>query len=306
VTPVTPDWAKIDLVGLAIPAFILLIILELILTRVRKQHAYEIKDTFTSLVLAVGSPIAGILTGSLGLAAALAVYDLRLFDIGWTWSALVLCFFAVDLHYYWMHRLCHERRLWWASHVVHHSSQHFNLSTALRQDWTGAFSLIFLSKLPLVFIGFPPAMMFFFVGVTAVYQFWIHTEHVGKLGVLDKIFNTPSNHRVHHATNPRYLDCNHGGFLIIWDHIFGTYVAERDDDPCRFGIVSNLGSFHPLRAAFHEWVAMGHDLSRARSLREVYGYIWGPPGWTPDGSRDTSRSIKEKWAQSRAVEVPAE
>lgn len=304
--PVTPEWASINLVAVSIPAVVVLLILEMILTRLRKREAYELKDTLASLVMAVGTPIAAILTGGLGIAAGLLVYEFRLFDIGWTWWALILCFLAKDFHYYWMHRLCHERRLWWASHVVHHSSQHMNLATALRQDWTNAFSLIFLGLVPLFFIGFPPAMVALFAGVTAVYQVWVHTEHVGKLSIFDKIFNSPSNHRVHHATNPRYLDSNHGGFLMIWDHLFGTYASERDDEPCTYGIISNLGSFNPLRIATHEWVAMGKDLARARSLRDVYGFIWGPPGWSPDGSRETSRSIREKWARDQAYGVPTE
>ncbi|MFM9829227.1 MAG: sterol desaturase family protein [Sphingomonas sp.] len=304
-TPVTPEWAKVDLVTASIPLMVLLVILEMFLARHKGSRSYEVKDTAASLMMAVGLPLAAILTGWVGVAAGLAVYQHRLFDIGWTWWALILCFFAKDFTYYWMHRFCHESRFWWASHVVHHSSQHFNISTAMRQDWTFAFSMIFVNLMPMLFLGFPPAMIALFTGITGVYQVWIHTEHIGKLGPFEWFMNTPSHHRVHHATNPRYLDSNHGGFLIIWDRMFGTFVAERDDDPARFGIVSNLGTFNPLRIAFHEWVAIGRDLAGARSLHEVAGYVFGPPGWSPDGSRDTSASLRQKWRET-STPAPAE
>lgn len=304
-TPATPEWANVNLVMASIPAVVVLIILEMILTRVRRGQNYEVKDTLATMIMAIGTPIAALLTGGVGVAVGLAVYNVRLFDIGWTWWALVLCFFGKDFTYYWVHRLCHERRLWWASHVVHHSSQHLNIATSLRQDWTNTFSLIFLGLLPLLFIGFPPAMVALFTGITGVYQVWVHTEHVGKIGPFEWFLNTPSHHRVHHASNPRYIDSNHGGFLIIWDRMFGTFVAEHEDDPVRFGIVSNLGSFNPLRIAFHEWVAMGRDVAGARSWREVVGYVLGPPGWSPDGSRETSAMLRQKWREADAA-APAE
>ncbi|MFM9829228.1 MAG: sterol desaturase family protein [Sphingomonas sp.] len=304
-TPDTPDWAKIDLVMVSVPAMLALLVLEMLLARLRGTRSYEVKDTAASLMMGTGVPISILLTGWIGAAAYLAVYNLRLFDIGWTWGGMSLCFLVTDLTYYWGHRLMHECRLGWASHVVHHSSQHFNISTALRQEWTSNISLIFLTGLPSALIGFPPAMVALASGVIGVYQVWIHTEHVGKLGPFEWFMNTPSHHRVHHGTNPRYLDSNHGGFFIIWDRMFGTFVAERDDDPVHFGIVSNIGSFNPLRIVLHEWVAIGRDVAGARSPREVAGYILGPPGWSPDGSRDTSATLRQKWREAGAA-APAE
>jgi sterol desaturase/sphingolipid hydroxylase (fatty acid hydroxylase superfamily) len=297
--PETPDWADVDVVTLAVPAFIALIIIEMLVVRFSKRGAYETRDSAASLFMGFGSTIAGALTAGLYVASAFYIYQFRLFDIGWTWWALILCFLGEDLAYYWFHRISHERRFWWASHVVHHSSQHYNLSTALRQTWTGNLALSFATKLPLFWIGFPPAMVFFFSGVSLVYQFWIHTETVGRLGPLEWVLNTPSHHRVHHATNPRYLDANYAGVLIIWDRLFGTFTPETDADCPRYGIVSNLGTFNPLRIALHEWAGIARDLRHARSPGEMIGYVFGPPGWSPDGSRKTSQSLKAAWRAAR-------
>lgn len=293
--PETPSWVPEDVVTLAVPAFIAFIIIEMLIVRFGKRGAYETRDTASSLFMGFGSTIAGLLTSGLYLGSAYYVYQFRLFDIGWTWQALVLCFFAEDLAYYWFHRISHERRFWWASHVVHHSSQHYNLSTALRQTWTGNLALSFATKLPLFLIGFPVEMVLFFTGVSLVYQFWIHTESIGRLGPLEWVLNTPSHHRVHHATNPRYLDANYAGVLIIWDRIFGTFIPETDAEKPKYGIVSNLGTFNPLRIAIHEWAGIARDVKHSKSIGEVFGYIFGPPGWSPDGSRKTSKSLKAAW-----------
>jgi sterol desaturase/sphingolipid hydroxylase (fatty acid hydroxylase superfamily) len=301
--PATPDFIPADVVTVAVPAFIVLIIAEMIYVRLSKKGAYEVKDSAASLAMGFGSTLAGIATAALYVGAATWVYQFRLFDIGWTWWALVACFFAEDFAYYVFHRIAHERRFWWASHIVHHSSQHYNLTTALRQTWTGNLSLSFATKLPLFWIGFPPAMVFFFTGVSLVYQFWIHTESIKKLGPLEWFMNTPSHHRVHHATNPRYLDANYAGVLIIWDKMFGTFIPEEEHDKPRYGIVANLGTFNPLRIAFHEWIAIARDLKYAKNPLEWIGYIFGPPGWSPDGSRPTSKSLRAQW---KAERTPAE
>ena len=192
--------------------------------------------------------------------------------------------------------MAHRVRWFWASHVIHHSSQHYNLTTALRQTWTGFFSIAFAFRLPLFVIGFHPLMIAFVKGLNLVYQFWIHTEAINKCPRwFEAIFNTPSHHRVHHATNPRYLDANYAGTLIVWDKMFGTFVPELAEDPPRYGIVKNLGTFNPLKVAFHEWVGIAKDLWAAKSWRERAGYFLGPPGWSPDGSRQTSDSIKAEW-----------
>ena len=162
--PATPSFIPVDVVTAAVPAFIVLIIIEMIYVRLWKRGAYEVKDSAASLAMGFGSTLFGIATAGLYVGAAVWVYEYRLFDIGWTWWALLLCFLGEDFAYYVFHRIAHERRFWWASHIVHHSSQHYNLTTALRQTWTGNLSLSFITKLPLFWIGFPPAMVFFFTG----------------------------------------------------------------------------------------------------------------------------------------------
>ncbi len=291
----------------AVPMFVILIIAEMIYVRVSGKGRYETKDSATSLAMGLGNRIAGLLVGGVAVAAYFWVYEFRLFNLGWTWPVMVACFFLEDMAYYWFHRIAHERRWFWASHVIHHSSQHYNLTTALRQTWTGVLGLSFVFWLPLVWIGFPPLMVLMFSAISLVYQFWIHTELIDRMGPLEWVMNTPSHHRVHHAINAKYLDANYAGVLIIWDKMFGTFVPEDKKEPPRYGIISQLGTFNPFRVAFHEWVGIARDVRNAKSLREVFGYTFGPPGWSPDGSRKTSRSIKQAWAaQQQAAAVPAE
>lgn len=285
-----------DPVDLAIPAFVALVLAEMIAARFRDRRRYCPKDTLTSLGLGLGSTVAGVLSAGLVFALAVWVHQFALFDIGWAWYWFVIAFVLDDLAYYVFHRSAHRVRWFWASHVIHHSSQHYNLSTALRQTWTGFFSATFIFRLPLFLIGFPPAMVFFVAALNLVYQFWIHTETIGRMPRwFEAVMNTPSQHRVHHATNPRYLDSNYAGVFIVWDRMFGTFVAERDEDRPRYGIVRNLGSFNILWAAFHEWIGIARDVKAAPTWRARAGYIFGPPGWSHDGSRDTSDTIRQKW-----------
>jgi len=289
-----------DPVTLATPFFILLVIAEILAAKFAKTRTnYEARDTATSLAMGLGSTVAGVLIGGLVAGVTLWVYQHRVFTIPmtavWAWLAI---FFLEDLTYYGFHRLSHERRFWWAAHVNHHSSQHYNLSTALRQTWTGGINGTWLLWMPLAFLGFPPTMIAIEKGVSLVYQFWIHTEAIKRLPApIEAVFNTPSHHRVHHARNPRYLDRNYAGILIIWDRMFGSFEPERDEEPPRYGIVKNLGDFNIVRVAFHEWIGIGRDLTQARSLRDVLGYVFGPPGWRPDGEGTTSEDLRRAWRE---------
>ncbi len=300
-----------DIIAYAVPAFILLVLAEIIAVRISGRGRYEARDSAASLIMGFGSEIAPLLGGgAIVFAAFAAAYEFRIIDIPNTWWAVVLCFVLDDLRYYWWHRISHERRWFWASHVIHHSSQHYNLTTALRQTWTGQILAQLLFRTPLVLIGFHPAMVLFVGALNLIYQFWIHTELIKRLGPFEWIFNTPSHHRVHHATNPKYLDANYAGTLIIWDRMFGTFVPEDDRETPRYGIIKNLGTFNPLLIAFHEWLGIAKDVLGARSLKEVSGYLFGPPGWSPDGSRMTSAMIKERWRRlnpeaGEGVEAPA-
>jgi len=295
-----------DPVLFAIPAFVLLIAVEMLIARARDPLRYCPRDTLTSMALGLGSTIASALAAGLVFALAVWVSQFRLFTIGWEWYWFVLAFVLDDLAYYVFHRSAHRVRWFWASHVVHHSSQHYNLSTALRQTWTSIFSLAFLFRLPLFLIGFPPAMIFFVAGLNLVYQFWIHTEVIGRMPRwFEAVMNTPSHHRVHHATNPRYLDRNYAGVLILWDRLFGTFEPERLDEPPRYGLVRDLGSFNLLWAAFHEWIGIARDAWSAPDFTSRVRYLVAPPGWSHDGSRETSDSIRAAWRSGQVRQAPS-
>ncbi len=286
----------------AIPGFIILVVLEMLWARKNAPEKYEPRDTLTSLALGTGSQVAGLLTGGLVAVAALWLYEHRLFDIGFAWWAFVLCFVLDDFAYYWFHRTAHRVRWFWASHVNHHSSQHYNLSTALRQTWTGFFALSFIFRIPLALVGFHPGMILFCGAINLIYQFWIHTEAIGRMPRwFEYVMNTPSHHRVHHATNPRYLDANYAGTFIVWDRMFGTFTAEVDGERIRYGIVKQLGTFNLLYSVFHEWIGIAKDLWSA-PWRHKLGYIWRPPGWSHDGSRDTSESIRARWLERQKLD----
>jgi sterol desaturase/sphingolipid hydroxylase (fatty acid hydroxylase superfamily) len=272
-----------DLIQLAIPAFVLLMILEAVAGIFLQREIYTAKDAAASITMGLGSLAVEFVAKILQFAILTYLYRFAIFHIGFQWWAWALLFIGDEFSYYWFHRISHECRLFWASHVVHHSSQRYNLSTALRQTWTGSFmSFIFWLWLPIV--GFAPIMIMTMKAISLLYQFWIHTELVGSLGPLESVFNTPSHHRVHHGSNPRYIDRNHGGTLIIWDKLFGTFEPENPADPVRFGLTRNIQTYNPVRIAFHEWAEMFRDAWRARGWRTKLRYVFGNPGWRQDES----------------------
>lgn len=298
--------ASFNPVDYAVPVFVALVLLEMLWAWKKRPDAYEPRDTLVSLLFGLGSTVAGLATGGLVLALSLWLYPYRLFDIGWQWWIWALCFLLDDLAYYWFHRSAHRVRWFWASHVNHHSSQHYNLSTALRQTWTGFFAVSFVFRLPLVLVGFHPAMLAICAGFNLIYQFWIHTEAIGRMPRwFEAVMNTPSHHRVHHATNPRYLDRNYAGVFIVWDKLFGTFEPETEEEPIRYGIVRQLGSFNLLWAVFHEWIGMAQDIWRA-PWRYKLSYLLREPGWSHDGSRDTSDMIRARWRKRHGNSVAGE
>jgi sterol desaturase/sphingolipid hydroxylase (fatty acid hydroxylase superfamily) len=264
-----------DLVQLAIPGFILLLVIEAVADAWMRRDIYETSDTAASLTMGIGNVLVGLLSKGMVFALFTWVHRFAIFPIGYQWWAWVMVFFADDFSYYWFHRTSHECRFFWASHVVHHSSQHYNLSTALRQTWTGGFfGFIFWLWMPLV--GFQPIMIFTMQAISLLYQFWIHTELVKRLGVFEWVMNTPSHHRVHHGSNPQYIDRNHAGILIVWDRLFGSF--EPEGERVIYGLTANINSFNPLRIAFHEWIDIGRDLRDARSWHERWIAVFGNPG----------------------------
>ncbi len=298
--------AFFDVTLLAVPLYLLAIMIELVAVRYwHRKGEFETRDALTSLLMGTGNVVAGLLLGFVSVTALLWVWQFRFFDLGLHWWVFVAAFIFDDLRYYWYHRIAHRVRWVWAEHVNHHSSQHYNLTTALRQSWTGQITGMFILQVPLVLLGFHPAVIAFVYGFNLIYQFWIHTEAIGKMWKpVELIFNTPSHHRVHHATNPRYLDANFAGTLIIWDRLFGTFVEELPEDMPRYGIVRNIGTFNPMRVAFHEWVGMLKDVfAPGLSLRQRLMYMAAPPGWSHDGSRKTSEDLKADYVRLHPEEA---
>jgi sterol desaturase/sphingolipid hydroxylase (fatty acid hydroxylase superfamily) len=277
----------------AVPAFILLIIVEVIYAVKAQRELYEVKDASTSISLGLGNLFIGIATKSFILIFFVFIYEHRIFTIPHTaWWSWVLIFFADDFSYYWFHRVSHNVRWFWASHVVHHSSEKYNLAAALRQTWTGNLtgSFLFWSWMP--FIGFHPAMIMLMQSVSLLYQFWIHTEAIDKCPRwFEYIFNTPSHHRVHHGSDIEYLDRNHAGILIIWDRMFGSFQPEMHTP--KYGLTKNVNTFNPVKVAFFEWVNIARDLKRSGSFFTAIKYIVNPPGWSHDGSSKTTKELRQ-------------
>jgi len=268
-----------NLIHLAIPGFLLLLLIEVIAAAWMHQELFEWRDTAASLSMGIGNVIIGLCTKVLLFASYSFVHRFAIFHIGYQWWSWVLLFFAEDLTYYVFHRSSHECRFFWASHVVHHSSQRYNLGTALRQTWTGGISFSFVFWLWLPLIGFPPIMVMTMQAISLLYQFWIHTELIRSLGPLEAFFNTPSHHRVHHASNARYLDRNHAGTLIIWDRLFGTFEPEDESEPLIYGLTRNINTYNPIRIAFHEWIDIARDLRASHTWSERWHFVFGRPGW---------------------------
>lgn len=298
----------LDPIQIAIPFFVLLIVAELIFARVTGRASFEPRDSAASLVMGLGNNVAGIVFAAVGATWYGLIETYALFDFGWAWYIWIACFVLDDFVYYWSHRLAHTVRWFWADHVTHHSSQHYNLTTALRQPWFNVLTLKFIwFGTWMILLGFPPAMVAFCGALNLVYQFWIHTEAIGKLPApIEAVMNTPSHHRVHHATNAVYLDRNYAGVFIIWDRIFGTFQRELEDEPCRYGIIRNLGTYNPLRIAVHEWWGIIKDVASSKSIKHALAYIFAPPGWSPDGSRLTTKAIKKQAGVEKPVKSMAE
>ena len=285
---------------LAVPFFVLFIVLELVALRVletdahapraehdapRAEHdapraGYDRRDSAASLSMGVGSVVVNLgarALALLGYTALYAVTPLRLDPHDWwTW---VIALLSVDLLWYAYHRSSHRIRVLWAMHQAHHSSARFNYTTALRQKWNPWGELLFWVPLPLV--GLPPWMIFFVFSLNLTYQFWVHTETVPKLWrPVELVFNTPSHHRVHHASDAEYLDRNYGGILIVWDRLFGTFREERQRPT--YGLTHPVTTFNPFRLQYAEFGLMFREVRQARRWRDRLGYLFAPPGWSPE------------------------
>ena len=278
-----------DLIALAVPFFLLAIIIELIVDRARHKGLFRTNDAINSLSAGILSTTSGYFTKFLQFVIwGFVLQNFALIDMSLSWfdtspqgiALWVAAAVAWDFCYYWFHRFSHEISILWAAHAVHHQSEDYNLSTALRQTSTG-FLFGWIFYLPLFLIGFPLEVLITVNAINLIYQFWVHTQVVRRLGVLDFLLVTPSNHRVHHAQNERYIDKNYGGMLILWDRMFGTFEDEHDDEPVVFGVRKPLASWNPFWANLQVYDYLLFDARKTARWRDKVGIWFRRTGWRP-------------------------
>lgn len=271
---------NVDYIALSIPLFFILIGVELGYTAYKQLNYYRLNDSLANLSQGIGSQLVGIFLKTLTFFGYLYIYEHWRFysfpNTIWTWLFL---FLGVDFFYYWFHRMSHQVNALWAAHIVHHQSEEYNLTVALRQSWFQAgFSWVFY--LPLAFAGFEPVMFLTVSAFNTLYQFWIHTRAINRMGPLEWLFNTPSHHRVHHGSNPKYIDKNHAGTLIIWDRMFGTF--QKEEEVVVYGITKPLASWNPVWANIHYWSDLLETAGKSRGIRDKLNVFIKPPGWFPE------------------------
>ncbi|MBX9406279.1 sterol desaturase family protein [Pseudomonas baetica] len=293
-----------DFILYAVPFFFVLIVVELIADRWRGVSHYRLADAVNSISTGVLSTTTGLLTKGVGLLTyAFALEHLALLrlpaDSVWVW---VFAFVLYDICYYWLHRMGHERNILWAAHSVHHQSEEYNLSTALRQTSTG-FLLSWIFYLPLAVFGVPLLVFVSVAALNLLYQFWVHTRHIPKLGWFEWFFVTPSNHRAHHAQNALYMDRNYGGVFILWDRLFGTFQEEDDNEPMIFGVTTPLASWNPLWANLQFYAQLWSDARRAERKWDKLRIWFMRTGWRPADVAARYPMNKPDLSQFRKFEV---
>ncbi|HEX8060774.1 MAG TPA: sterol desaturase family protein, partial [Cyclobacteriaceae bacterium] len=273
---------KLNPIVLSIPIFFLLIGIELVVERLSHRKLYRLPDAIANMSCGITSQLSGLFMRLLGVGIYTLLFNTtRLFNVSDKlplWAYWLTLYLLVDLAYYWAHRMSHEINLFWGGHVVHHQSEDYNLSVALRQSsfqvvWTFAFSL------PIAVLGYDPKDFIYVSALNTLYQFWIHTETINKLGWLEYIFNTPSHHRVHHGRDPKYIDKNHAGSLIIWDKMFGTFQAEEEKPT--YGITRPINSWNAVYANFSHYAIMATEIRRIPRWTDKIKYLFKKPGWLP-------------------------
>lgn len=277
------------------PIYVGVIALEAFWSNYRPIGKYAWPNTLTNLCFMLLNGGLDLLLRGVYLLVLGWCFQFRLIDWSYGWWYWVILLVAEDFCYYWLHRLDHHCRFFWAVHVTHHSSEHYNLTVGFRSSiFQPLYRVVFFMPLPL--LGFQPLDVLFIYAATQIWGILVHTEHIGKLPAwVEFWFVTPSHHRVHHASNTRYLDRNLGMFLIIWDRLFGTFQAELPPtvyEPIRYGLTTPLERPHFCTLIFHEWHEIGQDLRRAPTWRDRWQYIFGPPGWSHDGSKQTSQQLR--------------
>lgn len=292
-----------------VPCFVLFIIAELIYSHKKgDKHIYDKKDLTASTAMGLG---AVLLAPLLKVISAGAIFHL-IFELfapvrasfgyehfGFAWYTWLICQFLDDFCYYWFHRANHEVRIFWAAHIVHHSSEKFNFGTGIRNGWfTIMYKPLFYMWLPA--IGFHPAMVLVCLGIEALWQFQLHSQYIPKLGFLEKFLNLHTQHQVHHAQNVEYLDKNHGGYLNIFDRMFGTYKElDEENIDTKYGVIHAPNSYNPLVILTHEYKDIWKDVKNAKNLKEAFMYVFGPPGWSPDGSTLTVKQVQRQLKEEK-------
>jgi sterol desaturase/sphingolipid hydroxylase (fatty acid hydroxylase superfamily) len=294
------------LLFVALPAVVLASLAEaIVLARLRsydwRASAVSLFDLFARVAVQIFLPLS-IAAPLIALAYRHRIGEIALDGAG----ALVALFIGQEFCYYWFHRAAHRVRWFWCNHAVHHSANELNLSAAYRIGILSRASGSSVFYVPLIWLGFDPRVVFAMLSLNLLYQFWIHATWIPRLGWLEYVLNTPSAHRVHHAANLEYLDANYGGVLIVFDRLFGTYRGERDDVPCRYGLVEPMVGYNLLRIELLQWQRLARDLLGARTLRAVFGYLTMPPGWSPNGDGSTTEDLRARAAaQARGDAMPA-
>ena len=281
------------LIAITTPIYAIVIGAEIIFSYLHEKKYYSVKGTFANVYLTVLNLSLDIVVRGFCLLVLNYFYRFHFTSINNVVLYWLVLLIAEDFMYYWLHRVDHYCRLFWAVHVTHHSSEEFNLTVGFRSS---VFQPLyrFIYFIPLTLVGFTGIDIMFMYAATQIYGILIHTKTIGKLGFLEHFMSTPSHHRVHHGSNVKYLDKNMGMVLIIWDKWFGTFVQEDETDPVVFGLTENIKTYHPLKMVFHEWMAIAKDLKKPSSFKAKFFYVFGPPGWSHDGSKRTSKQLREK------------
>lgn len=286
------------LIAITTPIYAIVIGAEILFSYLHHKHYYSVKGVLANIYLSALNFTLDIVLRVVCLFVLNFFFQYRFLEIENVylyWFALLI---GQDFMFYWLHRIDHFCRLFWAVHITHHSSEEYNLTVGFRSS---VFQPLyrFIYFIPLSLFGFKGVDIMFMYAATQIYGILIHTQTIDKLGFLEYFLSTPSHHRVHHASNVKYLDKNMGMVLIIWDKLFGTFQAEDKDTKVVYGLTENIKTYHPLKMVFHEWINIFNDLKKAPSWKARFMYVFGPPGWSHDGSKKTSRQLREELYRSK-------
>ncbi|WP_375583525.1 sterol desaturase family protein [Cyclobacterium xiamenense] len=285
----------------AAPVMFLLVFIEWGISLYQKKDTYDSKDFMAATTIGLVNVGISALLKVFTFGIALFCWNLVPWKIPATWWSFIVCFFAIDFARYWAHRVAHEQRFWWATHITHHNSSKYNFSVSFRLGWTQHIKIIFF--VPVMLMGFDPFVFFICHQIAVLYQFWIHTEYITKLPrPIEFFFTTPSHHRVHHASDAHYLDKNYGSTFIIWDRIFGTFMPEGERP--NYGITKPVTSYNPIYLNFHEWADIVRDLRKAKNGKEAFRILFGKPGDEVIKTRELREKEAEEKNKARAHEAP--